>query len=63
MLVTPSAISASSRGRATVDQFLLAGAAGRLHRRQDTAAGAGDLFVARAGKTSRELVRPAAAID
>ncbi len=45
------------------DQLVLAGGAGRLDRRDDTAARLGDLLVGGALEPQLELVRPVAAID
>ena len=63
MVVTPSAISASSRGSAAATSCVGAGLPRRLHRRDDAAAGARDLFIARARQPLLEFVGAVAAID
>ena len=63
MVVTPSAIRASSRGSAAATSCVDARLPRRLHGRDDAAAGARDLFVARAGQTLLEFVGAIAAID
>ena len=63
IVVQPSAISWSRRGRALATSVVLARRARRLDGGDDAAAGAGDLLVARALQAQLELVRPVAAID
>ncbi len=50
-------------GERARDQLGLAGLARRAHRRDDAAAGAGDLFVTGARKPHRPLVGAVAAVD
>ena len=62
-VVTPSAISARAPPRRAGEELLVAGRAGRRDRRADAAAGARDLFVARALQALLELARAVAAVD
>ena len=62
-MVTPSAISASSRGSVSRDELVLARRAQRRDGRDDAAAGARDLLVARAVQAQLELVGAVAGVD
>ena len=62
-MVTPSAIRASNRREGRIDQRLFTRRARRPHRREDSAAGPGNLVVARAAQAELELVRAIAGVD
>ena len=63
IVVTPSAISASSRGSALRDERILARGARRLHGRDDAAAGSRHLLIARARKAQLEFMGAVAGIN
>ena len=63
MVVTPSASSAIEARQARAHEIVLARRPGRLHGRDDAAAGARDLLVGGAGEPQLEFVRPVAGID
>ena len=62
-MVAPSAISASSRGSAAIDEFVFAGRACGFHGRDDAAACPRDLLIGRAVQPHLEFAGAVAGID